>query len=172
MRVGAGVDGEVAGEDGRGQGDNGPAAGCRHAEGGGVVGGEADEAGGRWERVGDREPRVSDSVAGGPDEGAEDGAGAGDRDLLTDDRADGELEAVDRAGDAEAGRLGDEGSEQAVGAEQVIDGDGIGVEVEEVTRPGDRRGQIPEVVEHEDGVDGRAVTSRSQGDRPVAVGKA
>ena len=71
------------------------------------------------------------------DDAAEHGAGARDRDLLADDRPDRGLEAVDRAGRAQPGPLADQRRELRVGAERRVDGDRVGVEVEQPPHPRD-----------------------------------
>ena len=58
----------------------------------------------------------------------------GDRDLLADDRADGDLEPVERAGHAKAGRPGDERAQPWIGGERRVDHRRIRVEVEEAAR--------------------------------------
>ena len=58
-----------------------------------------------------------------------------------------QLGAVDVPGRAAAGRLRDERGQQRVGAEQLGDGDGVGVEVEQAARPLHGAGQVAEVVQ-------------------------
>ena len=78
---------------------------------------------------------------------AEHRAGAGDRHLLADDRAHHQLEAVDVSGHAEARMLAHERREQRVLLEQRVDGDRVGVEVEQPPAPLHRGREVPQVVE-------------------------
>jgi hypothetical protein len=71
------------------------------------------------------------------------------RDLLTEHHPDGQLRLVYRAGDALSRRLRHEGTEPLVGAQRIDHRFGIGIEVEQSTAAGDRRGQVAQVVEYE-----------------------
>jgi hypothetical protein len=69
-------------------------------------------------------------------------AGGGDGDLLAEDRAEGELEAAHRAGDAEAGARGDEWPEHGVGGEHGDDRSRVLVEAEQVADQGNDLGLV------------------------------
>ncbi len=71
------------------------------------------------------------------------GAGGGRGHLLSEDRADGELRLVDRARHPAAGRLVDQGRERGVGPQLLVDGDRVGVEVEQPAAAADGDGQVP-----------------------------
>ena len=74
---------------------------------------------------------------------------ATDGDLLAEHGADGDLVAVDVAGDAQAGTRGDERPEQRVAAEHLVDGDRVAVGVEQTADPLDTGRGVAEVVEGE-----------------------
>ena len=72
---------------------------------------------------------------GGRDESSERGPGSRDGDLLAEDRADDELEAVERAGHADPGRSGDQRREFRITGERGVDRHGVGIEVERPASP-------------------------------------
>ena len=63
-------------------------------------------------------------------------AGRRDRHLLAQQRADRRLGAVDRARQPDARHLLDGRGERRIGAQQLVDGDRVGVEVEQAPHPG------------------------------------
>ena len=81
---------------------------------------------------------------------AEGRAGAGHRDLLADDRADGELETVGRARQSRARRGAHEPAQRRVAAERLVDRLGIGVEIEEASHRLHDGRQLRHVVAHPD----------------------
>ena len=97
-------------------------------------------------------------------------ARAGHRDLLADDRAHGELGAVDRPRHAPAGRPAHERGEQAGTPEDGVDGLGVGVQVEQ--RPAALHGgrEVAQVAELESALD--ATVARGELGDAVAVGEA
>ena len=99
-RVGPGVDHDVPVGDGPGQGHDGAAPAGRHGEGARIALGQRDERGRGGEEVGHRAERGGEELAGGEHQPSGHRPRAGDGDLLPDDGAHGELEAVGRAGDA------------------------------------------------------------------------
>ena len=66
----------------------------------------------------------------------------GHRDLLADDGADGEFEAVRRSRHAASGVPVDDGPQQAIDPQGLPHGDGVGVEVEKLAAPGDGGRQV------------------------------
>ena len=92
-------------------------------------------------------------VAGRHDQPPGHRPGAGDRDLLADDGAHGQLEAVGRTGHPSP-RIGHhQWAENGVAPEGVDDGDGIGIEVEQLPAARDRRGEVAQVGEVQLGLD-------------------
>ena len=122
--------------------------------------------------AGEQQPRlaVERDRPVGRDDAAQHGAGAGHRDLLADDGPYRHLEAVDGAGRAQPGPLGDERRQRRVGAQQVVDRDRIGVQVEQPPHPGDDGHQVTLVGEpHPAGEGAVARRTRHQG-RPARRG--
>ena len=109
----------------------------------------------------DAEALVGDRRSGSFYEPAGDRAGSCYRDLLSDERSCGELEAVCRARDPQAGKPSDERAQQRVFGQGFVDCDGIGVEVAQVPASCNRRRQVAQVVESEQ----RARTYPSSGVR-------
>ena len=100
------------------------------------------------------------------DDAAEHRACAAHRDLLADDGAHRRLEAVDRAGRAQPGSLEHQRRERRVARERGVDGDRVGVEVEQPAHPGDHGDEIAGVVQPHralQGVRRRASTDTSAG---------
>ena len=95
------------------------------------------------------------------------GAGAGHRDLLTDDRSYERFVRVDRPWRADTWRRRDEWAEQRVGAEEVVDRDGVGVEVEQPTHAADGRREVAPVGQPERGL--HVIIARPGDDSAVAV---
>ena len=79
------------------------------------------------------------------DEASREGPGARDRDLLTEQRSHGQLEAVPRAGDAHARALSHARREPAIAREVRVDGRDVDVEVEEAAKARDDRRQPRDV---------------------------
>jgi len=78
---------------------------------------------------------------------------AGHRDLLTENRTEGEFGAVHAPRHAPPWRTPNESAEQRIGPEHVGDGDGIGVEIEEPPAPLHRGTEVPHVFEPEQAED-------------------
>ena len=144
LPIGAGVERDRTVGDGRREPGDRATARPRHRQRAGI---ERGESIGRREHVG--EPVVGDGqqVTGCLDDAGGDGAGAGDRHLLADHAAHRDLERVDGARGASPWRLGDERLEDRIVTENGIDGDRVGVEVEEPAETLDGRGQIAPVGE-------------------------
>ena len=113
------------------------------------------------------------------DQPARHGARPGDRDLLADHGADGELEAVGGARHAAARVSPHHGTDQRVVAQRLPDGDRVGVEVEQLAAARHRRVQVAQVREHELAFDVggpvpalSVVRARAQRDDAVPVGEA
>ena len=81
------------------------------------------------------------------DDAPGDGARAGDRDLLPDDGPHGCFERLDAARHAAARRGGDRRRERRVLAERGVDGDGVGVEVEQAADAPHGRAEVAPVGE-------------------------
>ena len=96
-----------------------------------------------------------------------DRAGAAHRHLLSEDRPDRELGSVDASRDAPTRRARDERGELRVGAEDVVDRVGVGVEIEQSAAALDRRGEVAQIRQPQPAVD-ESVGGR-QLDDPVAV---
>lgn len=103
--------------------------------------------------MGEAAPGVVDGLAVRGDEAGGVGAGGGRGHLLAEHGADRELGLVDGARHPAAWRLVDERREQQVGARLLVDGDGVGVEVEHAAAAADRDGQIALVGEDEAAAD-------------------
>ena len=88
---------------------------------------------------------VVDRLAVGHDEPGRVGAGRRRRDLLAEHRPHGELGAVDRARHPAARRGRDQRREQRVGGELVVDGDRVGVEVQQAAAAAGRGRQVAQV---------------------------
>jgi hypothetical protein len=84
--------------------------------------------------VGDRADRFVERRPEPMDEGAQLRPRACDRDLLAEDGAQHQLERIDGAGNADPRRPLHEGSQRRILAEDRVDLDGIGVEVEGCAR--------------------------------------
>ncbi len=74
-------------------------------------------------------------------------SGAGQRNLLTEHRADGQLVTVDMADHPPPGRGAHQRPDQGVAAERVDDGVRIGVEVEQRARSRHRGAKVAQVVQ-------------------------
>lgn len=122
------------------------------------------------EQVGEAALGVVDPVAVGGDQAGGVGAGGGRGHLLAQHRAQCELGLVDRAGHAPAGCLVHQGCEDRVGAQPVVDGDRVGVQVEQAPAAGESDGQVAQVAEGE--AAGDVVGVRGERDDAVAVGQA
>ncbi len=123
-----------------------------HAEAEGLCGGDAFGGGEDVGEGGMGTLRGGDGFAVERDELTGETAGGDDGDLLAEDGADGEFEAVPSSGGAQAGALGDEGSEQRVVGEMRVDGLDVGADVEHAADTGDDGGERFDVGE----VDGDA----------------
>ena len=77
------------------------------------------------------------------------GAGGLDRHLLAEHHAQRQFGLVDGPRDALSRRLRDQRTQIRVGAERVDDGLRVRVEVQQAPAPGDRGGQVAEVVQHQ-----------------------
>ena len=88
-------------------------------------------------------------LAGGQHQPPGDGARTGDRDLLPDDGAHGELEAVGGAGHAAPGIAPHQRADERVVAQGLPDGDGVGVEVEQLAAAGHGGVQVAQVRQDE-----------------------
>ncbi len=86
-------------------------------------------------------------LAGRFDDASGHGPRAGHGDLLPDDRPNRDLERVDGARRTPARRGRDGRGERPVGAEDGVDGDRIGIEVEQPTQTADGRAEIAPVLE-------------------------
>ena len=149
------------------QGGEGGAAGAGHGQGLGVEAGQ--RLGGR-EEVGEAALGVVDRLAVRGDQPGRVGAGRGRGDLLAEHRPYGELRRVDGARHPAARRLVDQRREQRVGAQLVVDGDRVGVQVEHPAAAADRDGQVAQVGEGEPA--GDVVGLRGEGDDAVPVREA
>jgi hypothetical protein len=78
-------------------------------------------------------------------------------DLLAEDGADCDFEAVPAAGGAEAGALSYKGSEDGIAGEMVVDGFDIGTEIEEAADASDDGGQEADVGEADADVEALAL---------------
>ena len=139
-RVVAGTERERAVGERRGGVDDRPDARARPAEHLGAALGDH-----RRVREEDRGllPRL-DPVAERRRESPLEGAGGGDADLLADHRPEEHLGSVDRAGDADAGDLGHHGCELRMPREGLVDGERIGVQVEQPPHPRQERCEVGE----------------------------
>ena len=144
VAVGGVVEVDVAVDHGASQADDAAPAGAGHRQRLGV---EPGQHVGRGEVVGEPAVRPGERLPVRRHQPAGDGAGAGHRDLLADHGAHRHLGAVDGAGDPDAGQRGDERAEQRVGAEELVDGGRVGVEVEQPAYPRDGRYDVARVLE-------------------------
>ena len=120
--------------------------------------------------------RSGEGFAGGQHQPPGHGACAGDRDLLSDDGAHGELEAVGGAGHASAGVAPHQRADQRIAPQGLPDGHGVGIEVEELSAARHRGLQVAQVREDELALHvGRAVAvlalRRAERHDAVPVGK-
>ena len=110
------------------------------------------------------------------DDAADDGARTGDGHLLSDDGTDGGLERVDAARHAQTRRRGDEVGEHGVVSESSVDGDRVGVEVEQAAHAPNRRREVAPVGEAEGDADvgppGSATASAETSATPWPLGSA
>src|SRR5690606_19812649 len=113
---------------------------------------------------------VVDRFAVGGDQTGGVGAGGGRGDLLAEDGADRELRRVDRARHPAAGGLVHEGREDGVRAQVAVDGDRVGVQVEQAAAAADGDGQVAQVAEGEPA--GDVAGARGEGDDAVPVRQA
>ena len=124
----------------------------------------AASAAGRREDVRERgDRRDPQRLAGRRDDAPGDGPRAGDGDLLADDRPHGDLERIDGARRTPPGRGGDERGEHRVGAEDGVDGDRVGVEVEQAAQAADGRAEVAPVLEAEPRLHDRPATGAVAG---------
>ena len=112
---------------------------------------------------------VGHRLAVGRDDAPSMGACRLQRHLLAEHHPHRELLLVDRPRNPLPGRLGDQRRQVRVGAQRVDDRLGVGVEVQQPPAPGDRRGQIAEVVQHELAL--HVIGLRCETDDSVAVGQ-
>jgi hypothetical protein len=142
VAIGTGVEGDV------------PAGQCRGERGDGATAGAGEpdrnevglgQGGGAGKGVGEGADRFGQRSARGRDQSRGEGAGAGDRDLLAQDRPDGELVGVGGSGHAPSGRGGDQARQGRVGAEDVVHRGRIGVQVEHPAAAGDGGTEVAEV---------------------------
>ena len=89
------------------------------------------------------------------------------RHLLTEHHPDRQFRFVDGARNALAGRLADEFAQRVVRSESLVNGLGVGVQVEQPATACDGDGQVPEVVERQHTP--HLIGSRRQADDPGAV---
>ena len=142
--VGAGVEDETSvGDPGR-QLDDRAAAAARHRQRRRV---DAGERGRGREHVAHRAAVDGQRRARRGDDAPGDGARAGDGDLLADDGPHGCLERVDAARHAAARHGGDRRRQRRVLAERGVDGDGVGVEVEQAADAPHGRAEVAPVGE-------------------------
>ena len=146
LPIGAGVERDRTVGDGRREPGDRATTRPRHRQRAGI---ERGESIGRREHVGEPVVGNGQQVTGRLDDAGGDGAGAGDRHLLADHAAHRDLERVDGARGASPWRLGDERLEDRIVTEHGIDGDRVGVEVEEPAETLDGRGQIAPVGERQ-----------------------
>ena len=92
-----------------------------------------------------------------------------ERHLLAEHHPQGQLLLVDGSRDPLPGRLGHQCAQIRVRAERVDDRLGVRVEVEQSPAPGDRRGQIAEVVQHQRAL--HVIGIRCETDDSAAVGQ-
>jgi hypothetical protein len=92
---------------------------------------------------------VDDRVARRLHQSGRVGAGRRGADLLAEDRPQRHLVLVDRAGDAPAGCGADERLERGIVGQGVVDGHGVGVEVEEPTGAGHGDGEVAHVAQRQ-----------------------
>jgi hypothetical protein len=91
-----------------------------------------------------REQAVGSQVCGQP---TENGASGRDRDLLSDERAEQRLFRVERSRESDARNRSNQRSERLVGAQCLVDGERIRVQVEQPTDARDERRNIRDTVE-------------------------
>ena len=139
VAIRTGVDGERAVGDRAADGLERGGSSTGDAEVGEV--GRGDRAGIR-EAVGQTAVGRVERLAQALDQSARQRARAGDRDLLTQDRAHRKLGTVDVTGHPAPGRRADSSSERAVAREEIRDRLGVGVQVEQATRSVHRGGEI------------------------------
>ena len=128
-----------------------------------------------------RRPHVAQRVAvdrqrrtRGDDDAPGDRAGARHGDLLADRRLDGGLERIDAARHAAPGHLAHPRREHRIGTERVVDGDRIGIEVEQPADPSHGGRQVAPVRQTQRGAhDGPPVATLAgtHGDRAVPAGQ-
>jgi hypothetical protein len=176
-RVRPGVDHDLPAVDGLGQGHHGAPPAGRHGERTRVALGQRDECSRAGEEVGHRAERGGQEVAGGEHQPSGHRARAGDGHLLPDDGAHRQLEAVGRAGDAASGITPHHGADERVLAQRLPDGDGIGIEVEQLSAACDRGLQVAQIRQDELALHvfrafGVIGLRRAQGDDAVTVRKA
>ena len=106
----------------------------------------------------------------GDDQASGVGARTARRHLLAEHGPQRELRRIDGAGHAPAGRLGDQRRERGVGREVGVDGDRVGVEVEQPAAPVHGGGEVAQVGEREPAAN--VVDERHELDDPVTVGEA
>ena len=110
--------------------------------------------------MGERADRLREAGACGADHPCGEGARAGDRDLLAEHPADGELGGVGRGRHPASRRGGDQPGERGVRAQCVVDGCRVGVQVEHPPAAGDRRAEVAQVGQPEPSGDGRGAAGR------------
>ena len=115
----------------------------------GVALGQFHQRGRRREEVGHGADRSGQRHAGGVHQSPGHRTRAGDRDLLADDGAHGELEAVGGTRHAAPGTAPHQAADERVVAQGLPDGDGIGIEVEQLAAAGHGRVQVAQVFQHE-----------------------
>src|SRR5947209_13013354 len=91
-----------------------------------------------------------DGIAERGDDASGEACGGFDGDLLAEDGADGDFEAVPASGEAEAAASGDKGGKGRVGGQGRDDGAGVGAEVEHAAEAGDNRREGLEIGEADD----------------------
>ncbi len=132
-----------------------PGAGQPHR---GEVG--VDQRLGAGEGVGQRADRLGQRRPGGGQQPRGERAGAGHRHLLAEDRAHRRLRRVRRRRHPAAGRAGDQRRERGIGAQHLVDGGGIGVQVEHPAGAGHRGGEVAQRGQAQARDHGRAAVRR------------
>ena len=140
--VGPGAEVQRAGGEGGGERDQGGAAGGGHAQAGGI---EPGDGGGRREQVTKAALWVLEGLTGEVDEASGERLGSAGAALLADHDPQGELGTVDGARHAPPRARDHEGTEGFVRAEGLVDGDRVGVEVEEPAAALDGGGQVTQI---------------------------
>ena len=152
---------------GAGQAQHRAAPGPGHGQRLGI---HVGHVGGLGKQVGQASPTVINGGTVGDDQPGGVGAGRGGGDLLADHGPEGELGRVDRAGDAPTGALVDQWGQHRITAQEIVDGNRVGIEIEQASAPVDGNGKIAEVGQLQ--LTGHVVGSRPEGDDAVAVGQA